>query len=66
MFFIEDFSKSKNHSVKYDLIKDKIMKSPKIEDISFKDNETEKEIKKTLKYGIIKKLEMTISYLTIV
>ncbi|PUB25897.1 hypothetical protein C8J95_11264 [Elizabethkingia sp. YR214] len=42
------------------------MKSPKIEDISFKDNETEKEIKKTLKYGIIKKLEMTISYLTIV
>ncbi|QCO45915.1 hypothetical protein [Elizabethkingia sp. 2-6] len=42
--------------VKYDLIKDKIMISPKIEDISFKDNGAEKKIKKTLKYGIIKKV----------
>ncbi|MDC8025729.1 hypothetical protein NBY09_06065 [Elizabethkingia anophelis] len=107
LFFIEDFSKSKNHrvskytlntkelygiektievnnvilknykgedwgillisalpdlqgkndwvKVKYDLIKDKIMKSPKIEDISFKDNGTGKKIKKNVRIWYCKK-----------
>ncbi|WP_407482297.1 hypothetical protein [Elizabethkingia meningoseptica] len=42
--------------VNYDLIKDKIMKIPKIENISFKNNDSSEKIKKTLKYGILKKI----------